>query len=89
MGAEVGAQVEVEREPLVAERALEWLFAGVHELVPFEFGVVEEPFVAAVNRTYVLPLAMGHEVLSERRRVLEQFGAPEHVASEDASLLAS
>ncbi len=36
MRAQVGSQVEVQGEPLVTQRAFEWLLSSVHQLVPFQ-----------------------------------------------------
>ena len=60
MSAQMRSQVEVETEFFAAESALERLFAGVDQLVPFEFRVVEEAFVAAVYWTNVLAFSVGH-----------------------------
>jgi len=64
VGAEVGFlacvraqmrfQVEVEGESFCAEVADEGFLAGVHQLVAFEFGVVEEAFAAALDLANVL-----------------------------------
>lgn len=65
VGSKVRPQVEIEREPLVAESALEWLLASVHELVALELGIVKELLVAAVYGADVLALSVGHQVLAE------------------------
>ena len=71
----MGPQVEVEREPLVAERTLERLLSRVDQLMSLEFRVVKESLVAALHWADVLPFAMSHQMLSERGRVLEEFTA--------------
>ena len=58
------SQVEIERESLAAEGALERLFTRMDQLMALELRVVEELLAAAGNRTNVLPLTMGHSVLS-------------------------
>jgi hypothetical protein len=58
--AQVRAQIKVQREALVAQRALEGLLPRVHQLVTLQLRVVEEAFVAALDGAGVLALAVRH-----------------------------
>lgn len=60
MCAQVRAQIKVQREALVAQRALEGLLPRVHQLVTLQLRVVEEAFVAALDGAGVLALAVRH-----------------------------
>ena len=60
MRAQVRAQIKVQREALVAQRALEGLLPRVHQLVTLQLRVVEEAFVAAPDGAGVLALAVRH-----------------------------
>lgn len=60
MRAQVRAQIKVQREALVAQRALEGLLPRVHQLVTLQLRVVEEAFVAALDGAGVLALAVRH-----------------------------
>ena len=75
MRSQMGPQVEVEREPLVAECTLERLLSRVDQLMSLEFRVVKESLFATLNWADVLAFAMSHQMLSEGRRVLEEFAA--------------
>jgi len=58
--AQVRAQIKVQREALVAQRALEGLLPRVHQLVTLQLRLVEEAFVAALDGAGVLALAVRH-----------------------------
>ena len=64
MCPQMRSQVEVEGEALAAKGALKRLLSGMDQLMALELRVVEELLAAAGNRTNVLPLTMGHSVLS-------------------------
>ena len=64
MRPQMRSQVEIEREALAAEGALERLLSGMDQLMALELRVVEELFAAAGHRANILPLTMGHSVLS-------------------------
>ncbi len=71
----MGAQVKVKGKPLTTHIALEGLVTRVDEHVALELGVVQELFVAALHRAEILALSMGQDVLAQRARVCEGFGA--------------
>ena len=73
--AHVGPQVEVEREPLAAalERALERLFARVHQLVALQLRGLDEGLAAL--GAHVDARAVRVEVLAHRGVVSEHLGA--------------
>jgi hypothetical protein len=75
MDADVGAQVEVERETLATafKGALEGFLAGMHQLVPLQLGALNKGL--ATLGTNVYPGTMGMEVFSHRRIVAKHFGA--------------
>lgn len=80
MRSQMGPQVEVERESLIAERTFERLLARVDQLMSLELRVVKESLVATLHRADVLTFAMSHKMLSEGRRVLEELATAEDVA---------
>ena len=75
MYPDVGAQVEVEREPLAAalEGALEGLLARVHQLVPLQLGALHEGLAAL--GAHVHPGPVGVQVIAHGRVVAEHLGA--------------
>lgn len=64
MRPQMRSQVEIERESLAAKSAFERLLSRMNQLVALELRVVEELLAAASNRANILPLTMGHGVLS-------------------------
>ena len=86
VGAQVRSKVEVQAEALVAERALEWFFARVDQLMALELRVVEEALVAASDWADVLAFAVGHQVLAQGARILEQLGTPKHMTRKHSVL---
>lgn len=83
MSSEVRPEVEIEREAFVAKCTLERFFTGMHQLVAFEFRIVEEALITPINWTDVLPFTMGHKMLTKRRRVLKKLSTSQHVAGVD------
>ena len=75
VGAEVGSQVEVERELLATDVALVGLVSRMHEHVSFELGIVEKALATGGHRTDVLPFSVSHHVLSECAVVRETLVA--------------
>lgn len=80
------AQVEIKTKSFVTKCTLEWFLASVDELMTFELWVVEETFVAAINRTNILTFTMCHQVLSQTWRVLKQFCTSQHVTLKNSTL---
>ena len=79
VGANVGSEVEVKAELLVADVALELLLSSVHELVSLQLRVVQELLPTALHladklceRSY-LPLAVSQQMLSPRGVVCEKL----------------
>lgn len=75
MSAQVGSQVEVKREALVAYVALVWLLTCVDQLVSSEFGVVKESLAAAFDLAYEHPLSMCHLMLPKASLISEYLHA--------------
>ena len=66
MSPQMCSQIEVKGEFLPTQLAFEGFFSCVHQLMSFKLGIIKEPLPATLNWTYVLPLTMGHKMLSER-----------------------
>ena len=62
---QVCSQVEVQGELLATNSALELLLSSMDELMPFEFRVVKELFVATRYWACVEPLTVCHQMLSQ------------------------
>lgn len=71
----MSAQVEVQGESLLADVALVGLLSRVHQLVPLQFGVVQESLVAALDGADVGSLCVGDLVLSVGALIPEGLGA--------------
>lgn len=56
--AYVRPEVEVETEPLTTDFTLVRPFASVHQHMPAQLGLVQEPFPAALNRAHECLLSM-------------------------------
>lgn len=80
VSAEVRAKIKVKTKALVAEGTLEGLLACVNQLVALELRIVQKLFVASLDRTDVLPLAVSHQVLAQRAGVLEKLSTAKHMA---------
>lgn len=61
--SQVSSEVEVEREPLVADVTFIGLLTSVDKLVPLEFRVVQESLVAALDLADEHSFSMSHLVL--------------------------
>jgi len=87
--AQVGLEVEVQRKLLVANVALVWLFARVHQHVALQFRVVQKPFVAAIKRALEQFIAVNSHVFLQTCSVVKNFGAGLKVTLENAGVRGS
>lgn len=87
VGADVGPQIEVQRELLCADFALVGFLASVDQLMSLQLRLVQKLFVARSHLAHVLSLPMGRHVLFEGALVREDLATVLDFAAERADAL--
>jgi len=71
VGSDVGLEIEVETESLVADVTLEWLLPCVNQLVSLQLRIVQELLTTTFVLTYELSFSMCELMLTIGCRVRE------------------